>query len=745
MLESTVFVDKSLLVQAFLEDTSDVVLLTRPRRWGKSLNMDMLAGFLAVEVDAAGQPLPEGERLHRKLFVGGRVSLGQGTARQLKPLQIAARTDLVAAHLGRYPVISLGLKNIKKVASYAAFLRAIRSPIRRLYSAHGYLLRYAQEEDATLSQADKAQLRRYFSDEMGEEDLTDSLRFLSELLHRHFGQRAYLFIDEYDTPLNHAYLTLGKKDPEALEQVLTFFSTFLGAALKSNPHLQRGFITGILRIAKANLFSDLNNVREYTLLDARYSQAYGFSEAEVQGLLEQVPVDTPLEEIRRWYNGYTFGGSPVRMYNPWSIMCCLGSQGKIDHYWIDSGGTGLVDEALVSDALQHDLQRLVAGGSLTVPIATKISFEDLPKSTGLYSLLLFSGYLNPSVVDPQRHVYTLTIPNYEVRYIYETRLLDWVQRKLEADPMRYYTMVLWLKQGKVDAFAAYLQELLARSSSFHQVGSRRAEVFYSGFMLSLLGLLSTYFHIESEAETGRGRADALLIPKARTGGRQALVLEYKVAAHAKDLEQVAQQGLQQLQDQGYATKAAGYDHVQAVLQCCLAFCGKQVAVAHAQQRLPLAAKLLLVTCLQCLCLARSGRCTQTQRMMAAPRARRCMEPPRPVRPMRLARAAWLHNSLYLRSFVQLEQGWGCALAATGSCPMSLCPYITPTLLRYAAGSWCIGWWGTAYLLSTSVPPGREHTYKDPPKDWMVSKRRPMMGILWLLGLLAGRARRQLTS
>ena len=129
LLESTVFVDKSLLVQEFLEDTSDVVLLTRPRRWGKSLNMDMLARFLAVEVDAAGQPLPEGERLHRKLFVGGRVSLGQGTARQLKPLQIAARTDLVAAHLGRYPVISLGLKNIKKVASYAAFLRAIRSPI----------------------------------------------------------------------------------------------------------------------------------------------------------------------------------------------------------------------------------------------------------------------------------------------------------------------------------------------------------------------------------------------------------------------------------------------------------------------------------------------------------------------------------------------------------------------------------------------------------------------------------------
>ena len=583
-LESEVFVDKSLMVKEFLEDTGKVILITRPRRWGKSLNMDMLMRFLAIEVDKEGKRLPTAKCLNRKLFLGGTASLPGYSPAQLQPLAIAQHGALVQTHLGQHPVISLGLKGLKGIFSYQDFINAIRGLIQRLWGAHRYLVRYTQAEDTTLEGAAKARLKRYFSDvTLSVEELTDSLRFLSELLQLHFGKSAFLFIDEYDTPINNAYLALSKKHPEQLRQVLTFFRNFFGAALKSNPHLRRGFITGILRVAKAGLFSDLNNLSEYTLLDEQYSSAYGFTEAEVKQLFTQISSQTPLEEVRHWYNGYTFGGNATRMYNPWSIMRCLASKGKLDHYWIDSGGTSLVDEALVSDEIQADLQRLVAGKSLKKVIRKQIDFNSLHTPTGLYSLLLFSGYLNPKPILPLKGLYALQVPNEEVKSIYEWRLFDWLATRLGSDSGTYYSFVRLLAEGKVASFTRRLQQLLEHSSSFHQVKGHRAELFYSGFMLSVLSILAAEYDIASEAETGLGRADALLIPKAGHG-KQALVLEYKVAPTAEKLQQVAQQGLAQIQQKGYATKALAHTHVQGVRQVCIAFHGKQVAVLHAQQQ-----------------------------------------------------------------------------------------------------------------------------------------------------------------
>ena len=366
--------------------------------------------------------------------------------------------------------------------------------------------------------------------------------------------------------------------------MLEFFRTLFGAVFKTNPHLKQGLITGILRIAKANLFSDLNNVREYTLLDEPFATCYGFTEEEVATLMDQVPTKTSLEEICHWYNGYTFGGQDVRMYNPWSIMCCLASKGKLAHYWVDSGGMSLLDKALLSDEIQQDLQMLVAGGSLEKPIYKQIRFEDLAKPSGLYSLLLFSGYLNPKLLDSPQDLYQLSIPNYEVRFIYERRMLDWVSAQLDTDLGGYYTFVTLLTSGKVAAFRDRLQEMLEHSTSFHQVGERRSELFYSGFVLAFMSMLSGRYYIDSEPESGLGRPDALLIPKPNQG-HEALVLEYKVAKEAAELERVAQAGLRQMQAKDYRAKAREHTHVRSVLEVSLAFCGKEVAVLHEREEL----------------------------------------------------------------------------------------------------------------------------------------------------------------
>ena len=483
----------------------------------------------------------------------------------------------MATYQGQFPVISLGFKDVKG-SSYQEIEAGVKNQIIKLYTKHRHLKQHIHSQSSLLEEAQKEQLQHYFKGTLSQEDLKDSLGFLSELLYKHFGQPVYVLIDEYDTPINSAYLEL-KDRPAEFEQVLKLFRGLFGATFKTNKYLKKGLITGILRIAKANLFSDLNNVREYTLLDKRYANCYGFTQEEVDELLNKVPTAPPPAEIQRWYNGYTFGEEII--YNPWSIMNCLASKGKLDHYWLDSGGTALVDAVLLSDEIQQDLQTLVAGGSLVYPITKRIRFEDIGKPMGLYSLLLFSGYLNPAVVHAEKNIYRLSIPNYEVQYIYETRVLEWVANKLNIDPGGYYTFMSLLAAGKVVAFKERLQELLHRSTSFYQTGAKSAELFYSGFMLGLLSTLSSTYVLESERESGLGRPDAVLIPK-QGKGDQALIIEYKVSQEVEGLAAIAQAGLAQIEAQGYATKLKEHAHVKTILQVCMAFCGKEVALAYRQ-------------------------------------------------------------------------------------------------------------------------------------------------------------------
>ncbi|WP_375326231.1 AAA family ATPase [Candidatus Tisiphia endosymbiont of Nemotelus uliginosus] len=574
LLNSDVFVDKSLMIKELLEDSGDVILITRPRRWGKSLNMNMLQKFFEIEVDEDGKPLPNEQKLNNKLFIGGTVDLGFDETKELKPLKIASTANAIKRQ-GQFPVISVNFKDVKG-SSYQEIENGIRRQVIGLFLQHQYLERYIRENTGVLQEVQKKELKKYFTGELSTDDLKISLRLLSELLFMHFGQKVYILIDEYDTPINSAYIEFGDQAKE-FENVLKIFRGMFGSALKTNPYLEKGIITGILRVAKANLFSDLNNVREYSLLDEDFSKFYGFTQTEVDDLLTIVPTKTRAEEIKDWYNGYTFGGEII--YNPWSIMQCLASRGKLDHYWLDSGGTGLVDKALLSDEMQEDLQNLITSKNITSPITKQINFSDISTRTGLFSLLLFSGYLNPATLDHEEGLYELSIPNREVRHIYKARLLQWVSNKLQMDSSLYYPFASLLPAGKIEEFKQKLQELLRGATSFYQTGEAKAEIFYSGFMLGLVHTLAGSYIIDSEKETGSGRADIVLVPQLGRA-ESAIIIEYKVSQVAEDLESAAKSGLLQINNKRYDTKIKDYNHVKKILKICIAFCGKEVALQY---------------------------------------------------------------------------------------------------------------------------------------------------------------------
>ncbi|MCC8483774.1 MAG: AAA family ATPase, partial [Rickettsia endosymbiont of Labidopullus appendiculatus] len=326
LINSDIFVDKSLMIKELLEDSGKVTLITRPRRWGKSLNMDMVRRFFEAEVDEQGQPLPQEQKVNYKLFVGGEVDLGltSGKKRLLQPLQIAKYSEIMLDYQGQFPVILITFKGVRG-NSYKEIESNIRYQVTKLFSNYRYLETYLTDKENLLNDAEKKQLTRYFNGEFGKVELENSLKFLSDLLFKHFNQKTYILIDEYDTPINSAYMKFGSK-AEEFEEVLSLFRAIFGNSLKGNDSLQKGIITGILRIAKANLFSDLNNLTECSLLDENFTDIYGFTQAEVDELLTKVPTTTNPEQIKNWYNGYNFGGEII--YNPWSIMRCLASKGK---------------------------------------------------------------------------------------------------------------------------------------------------------------------------------------------------------------------------------------------------------------------------------------------------------------------------------------------------------------------------------------------------------------------------------
>ena len=541
------YVDKSGLIQEIVDRPgTEVFLVPRPRRFGKTLNLSMLrCWFEKQDTDLS------------HLFEG---------------LAIWQAGDAYRAHFQRYPVIHFSFKG-SKGASLSHALSVIRNKIIDLYRGHQALLdggrldeiterRYRQILDGTADQA------------LYERALLD----LSACLHAHHGEKVVILIDEYDEPIHaghvHGYAA----------EILDFMRNFLGEGLKSNVHLHTAVVTGILRVAKENLFSGLNNLSVFTLLRGELHTCFGFTEAEVAALLERHGRGDRAEDVRRWYNGYLFGGEVI--HNPWSVLCFLDSrEAALRPYWLSTSSNDLVRELLELYALelQPVFESLLEGGSIEVTLDENVVLSDIRRSPGaLWSLLVFSGYLKAEAAPPDAlgdPVYRLSIPNHEVRGVYSTTFRGWMEQHLRASGGSLAALTGALLGGDAEIFEEELQAFVTNILSYHDPGKLRPERVYHGFLVGLLAVLEPGHQVRSNRESGGGRPDVLIRPA--QPGKPGVVLELKVAKPGKKtLEQALSEGLAQLQTAGYDAelRAAGASPVHRFV---VAFDGKVVRVKSA--------------------------------------------------------------------------------------------------------------------------------------------------------------------
>src|SRR3989339_1493291 len=531
------YVDKTLFIRDILHDNAGVILLTRPRRFGKTLNMMMLKYFLDLRED--NQPL-------------------------FQHLNIEKEKTLCQRHQNQYPVIYLTLKDIKE-PNYERMYEKFQWLLAELYREHRYLMETLNDPE------EQALFHRFLTKKTSVSENEEALRFLSHVLSRHYNQKVFILIDEYDTPIHASYMENYYKD------CMDFMRGFFGAALKDNVALEKCVMTGILRIAQESIFSDLNNVKVYTVLSEQYGSFFGFTQEEVEVLLKKASLFDQLPEVQRWYNGYMFGSSVV--YNPWSIINYISDNGVFKPYWINTSGNRLIEEALLKggDEVSVLLEQLIRGESIEQSIAENMVFKDLDLSINqeaLFSLLLFSGYLKLIGSQPDAFgLCRLAIPNCEVKKTYEQWARFWLTG--QNGLANYYTFLKALTTGDIETFSYMLQQYLTHSVSFFELNKNAEEVRYHIFILGLIAGLQDRYDIKSNCPVGRGRCDILLLPKDQNA--LGIVMELKRTSDENLLEKTAQEALTQIESNQYTAELQQHK-IKNILKLGFAFAGREVKI-----------------------------------------------------------------------------------------------------------------------------------------------------------------------
>ncbi len=538
------YVDKSHLIREILDRPGvQAIVFPRPRRFGKTLNLSMLrCWFEKTDEDLS------------HLF---------------QDLSIWQAGEEYRASFQRYPVLLFNFKGTK-AETFEGCWGAIREKIIDLYDEHRYLL-----DSGSLTEVE---VRRYRQILDGSDDSTlyrRALLDLSAYLHRHHGEKVVILIDEYDEPI-HAGHFHGYAAP-----IIEFMRAFFTNGLKTNPHLYRAIVTGILRVGKESLFSDANNIDVYTLLAPQFNTAFGFTEAEVTALLERNGRADSLEAVRTWYNGYLFGGTVI--YNPWSVLCFLQrEEANPKPYWLSTSSNDLVRELLQRYALriQPVFERLLEGCGIERMLDENVVLSEIREDeNALWSLLVFSGYLKAEAIDDDalgRAVHRLSIPNREVRHVYATTFRSWMEKRMVGHGGSLDKLTRALLEGDAETFEEQLQAFVTNVLSFHDPGTLDPERVYQGFVVGLLAVLEPAYQVRSNRESGKGRPDVLIRPMEL--GKAGVVLELKVAKPGKKtLEQALSEGLAQLRGQNYGAelRAGGALPVHGF---AVAFDGKEVRV-----------------------------------------------------------------------------------------------------------------------------------------------------------------------
>ena len=545
--EGYCYVDKSLLIRSVLDSPAQVLLLPRPRRFGKTLNLSMLRAFFDRNmIDSA------------ELFQG---------------LAIERAGQEYTVHQGRYPVVFLTLKDVKTL-NWDDCLGHLRQVISGEFKRHEMLL-----EGGFLDTEEQKQFQKVRACECAGYELERSLSNLLTWLERATGEQVVLLIDEYDTPIHAGYQS------GFYEEITGFMRNWLSGALKDHASLKKGVLTGILRVARESIFSGLNNLAVAGILKTGpFADKFGFTEPEVAQLLADSGLSETLPEARKWYNGYLFGETII--YNPWSILNFIYERpAPPTAYWVNTSSNDLVRELLESGGaeIREDLEALLAGGSVECPVTEDLPLRDIRGDTwAIWSLLLFSGYLKPVGTRTHRNRlrHQLAIPNLEVETLYGRIVDHWLARHIKLEYLD--DLLDALITGNVPEFARHLQTLVLNMLSYHDTadGERKTpEVVYQSFVLGLLANLGDQYRIRSNIESGLGRADILMSPVGvgQQGGGRGIVMEFKRLGENESMEEQLTAALAQIEEKRYSTtlRTEGCD---GVLELAIVFDGKRLQV-----------------------------------------------------------------------------------------------------------------------------------------------------------------------
>lgn len=528
------YVDKTLMIRDFLDKKPMVSLFTRPRRFGKTLNMDMLRVFFE--------------------------KTNEDTSVYFKDKQIWQCGDYYTKHQGQYPVIFLTFKDVKSMTWEETFQK-----IRRLISLE-FIRHNELETSSVLTAYEKGQYHLLAGDSGDEVDCQMGLQLLSLLLHKHYGRECIIIIDEYDTPIQQGHTC------NFYPEIVNFMRNFFSGGLKDNPHLAFGFLTGILRVAKESIFSGMNNLKTYSILDDGYSSYFGFTEKEVKDMLRYYGKDDKYNELSEWYDGYRFGNTEI--FNPWSVINYISDNCFPKAFWQSTGSNEIIGEIIqaATPEITKDLYKLLCGEKIAAYIDTGVIYPEVQNNPySIYSFLLVAGYLKVANIYPQsdgNFMCDVAIPNKEITFVYEKEVLNRTNQNSLAISI---SQAIFSKDTQ--KLQALLEDFMVKSISSIDGAN---EGFYHGMMLGLCAILGNRYKIRSNRESGLGRFDIQLMPLAK--GMPGFIFEFK---HTKDehtdLSALADSALQQIETKKYDTELRD-NGVNSIISIGIAFRGKSAVV-----------------------------------------------------------------------------------------------------------------------------------------------------------------------
>lgn len=528
------YVDKTLLIRDFLNAIPMVSLFTRPRRFGKTLNMDMLRVFFEKTSD--------------------------NTSIYFKDKYIWQCGDYYTKHQGQYPVIFLSFKDVK-CSSWQETFQKISKLISLEFMRHDEL-----ESSFVLSSYEKEQYHRFASENINEVDCQMGLQLLSLLLHKHYNKECVIIVDEYDTPIQQGHLC------DFYNEIVDFMRNFFSGGLKDNPHLAFGFLTGILRVAKESIFSGMNNLKTNSILDNSYSSYFGFTNEEVKDMLAYYEYEDKYKEILEWYDGYRFGNTEI--FNPWSVINYISDQCFPKAFWQSTGSNDIIGEIIgtATPEITENLYKLFCGNTITTYVDTSVIYPEVQNNPySIYSFLLVAGYLKVAAIYPQNdgnYMCDVAIPNKEILYVYEKEVLN---RTNQNNVSISIHQAIFSKDTR--KLQSLLEDFMLKSISTMDGAN---EAFYHGMMLGLCAVLGSQYKVRSNRESGLGRFDVELLPMMQ--GIPGFIFEFK---HTKDinvdLDSLANSALRQIDDMKYDTELKDFG-VKNIVKIGIAFRQKSAIV-----------------------------------------------------------------------------------------------------------------------------------------------------------------------